>query len=67
MMQIVTLRKHCEHCGRTSLVTYEEPENDQTGQNTRWTDASGCWRIDDNAKLENCCPSRPAKWGSKPL
>ncbi len=49
-----TLERRCPKCGASATMTFEEPEHDTSGKNTRWIDATGCWGILDG-KLVHIC------------
>ena len=59
-MKTRTLRRECAVCGRHGEMVYEEPENDSSGEHTRWIEASGCWTVTETGKLKNECEARHA-------
>ena len=58
-MKTFTATGACEHCGRESSATYEEPQHDSSGQNTKLIEVAGCLAIGADGKVESRCLSKP--------
>jgi hypothetical protein len=46
--------RECPECGRKGSMVLEEPENDSSGEQSRWIAASGCWRTEDGKLIHKC-------------
>lgn len=54
-MKTFTVERRCPTCDRNGSITFEEPIHDQSGQNTRAIDVTGCWTIGADGRPVNRC------------